>query len=73
MSALGDAIEMMIKPQCGPHSGSRVKVYFDAPRYNPNTDELDDAWVTISLPSGRVGAIQLESLFFPPPHIDSYK
>jgi len=63
---------MVIKS--GPNRGKEVTVDFDAPRWNPNTDQFDDAWVTVILPhgqfpkagEGRIGSCPLDELILPP-------
>jgi hypothetical protein len=59
------AVEMVITADGGVHAGKTVKADFGAPRYNPTKDEFDDAYVTVMLPDGRVGGIDIKYLFVP--------
>lgn len=62
---------MVIKS--GPNKGKTVTVDFDMPRWNPHTDQFDDAWVTVILPrdgfekagDGRIGSCPLSELVIP--------
>jgi hypothetical protein len=57
--------ERVINSPGSPNHGVIVKVDFDAPHWNPHTDQFDDAWVTAMMPDGRLGAIEKHLLYVP--------
>lgn len=57
-------MQMVIKPNCGPHSGKVVEVLTYLPGWNPTTDTLDSDWCAAIIPDGpsRIGAIEISNL-----------